>query len=253
MIYDEYIREIEEAPRLLAERAEKFLKENSASFIQVNEIIKKNIYLSLELGEPRYIGQQKYNGDSLQLIDRVIRLNITSFNLIKERKFFEAAILYRGIVEFCAVSIAINKDSKIREKFKENQNFSSTQTIQIAKKHLSEIGRMWGDLSSMIVHTNPSHGTKKYRNYDGEIAMHQYFITSLYRDPESDDKLVLNQLYLMAYLILYTIEIVCFVPIEIDSESHLYYTDKKRKFLGESGELNFKKYHELVYNHPKSH
>ena len=142
MIDHEYIRDIREAPLLLKERANSFCRENKQQLKKIKEFFGRNTYLLLELIEPRYSGKQKYNSDSMQLIDQAIRLNLTSYELIKRSNFFEAIILYRGIAEFCSVAIAINKDPKVKAKFKNEEKFSSTSTMQIAKRYIGEIAKI---------------------------------------------------------------------------------------------------------------
>lgn len=218
--------------------------------IDIQRKINRNIFHLLNLLEPEYGGTDQINSDSLQLIDRAIKLNANCLELVKRIDFVEATILTRSIIEFCSTAIALSKDAKIYNAFSSSKNFDSAKTISKAKEFIPELGKLWGEISNSIIHVNQKmHGVQKFVDATGgdRIELKIFHVTCLESIVPEDAEAILDHIELITYLILYTMEVVCFTKVEYRGIMVHAYPNKRTIVFGDTGQGSFAKLFTKIY------
>lgn len=231
-----------------------YKQKNSKEFSFKNKLVLSKIQRNIQENILHFINiynsdfsKCRRNLDCLQLLDQAIKLNSSCLNLIKQGDILESSILYRNIVELCSVAIAIKKDNAFYEKFTSKKDFKSTKTFIISNKYIKEIGKIWGNLSELIIHINPEiHGTKSHFDDYGNIIAIESHITCLDEIgyPLQNTVIILNQLDLITSIILYTMEIIIF---DIKDDGTYIYPNLNQIVINKSGAERYKAAFEKIF------
>jgi hypothetical protein len=126
--------------------------------------------------------------------------------------------------------------------FLTGKNFESTRSLRIAKKHIPEIGELWGQISEHLVHVNPmSHGAAK--EVKGDILSTKFHFSIFENELPSAEHKEMYVAYneMIQYLIQATIETVFFIRIEVNGVSAFRHPNNQHVFFGSDGYSNFTK------------
>ena len=130
--------------------------------LELDEIINLNIDLfsSICKNNEELV---KTNIEFIFLILRSVDYYISAIYLLKQRAFFESLSIARQSIESAAVTVHIQGNPKIYEKFKALK-YDSTSAIKYTTKLIQGLGRLWGNLSNVGVHPNSIQGVSQKSN-----------------------------------------------------------------------------------------
>jgi hypothetical protein len=109
----------------------------------------------------RYLAQSKMHDESnpkepaFALMRKGANTLMAGFELVIGGYMWEPAILFRSALEGFAVAWDIVHNPARFEAWKKQKSFNSTDSISNLKKEIEPIGKMYGYLSNMHVHTRP--------------------------------------------------------------------------------------------------